>query len=618
MAIVNPRGWRELTGHPASLALARELETLAQLADGLPDGYAVYHGIHWTRLAAGTSIVDDIDFAIVGPSGRLLLIEQTAGFLGEGAAGLTRKKGGRELAVASSLAASVATLAGRLRRALSTPQGGSEPPAIEALFYCPDYTVRSPGTAGLPPERIVDAARRDQLPAIVREILEPAETAAAIGETAATAVTSQRAKLHRFLTDQLQLVPDASAIVGEAAALTTRLSGGLADWARKLHFAPFRLRVVGTAGSGKTQLALAAYADALAAGRRPLYVCYNRPLADHIAHVVDSGAVPGAPRGEVATYHQLCDRVARRLGRTPDFSQPGAFEKMERVLQDFAESAADERAAWTFDELIVDEGQDFRPEWAATLLRLLRPEGRAWWLEDPLQNLYARPPVALEPAADWVEIRADVNYRSPQDIVEQINRLLVLPEPIEAGSPLHSGPQGSAAGAFERLVYADEAGLVEQTKRAIGQCIAAGFRRDMIAVLSHRGRERSRLAARLQPDNRLGPYALRAFTGQYDLLGNPLYSEGEIVFDSLLRFKGQAAPCVVLTEMDFATLDEAARRRLFVGATRATMKLVLVLSEAAARALAAAEAAGEAGVEGDAAANGGLRGDASPAEENAR
>jgi RecA/RadA recombinase len=586
MADIHPHGWRELAGHPGSLSHARELETLAQLADGLPGGYAVYHGIHWTRLAAGTSIVDDIDFAIVGPSGRLLLIEQTAGFLNEGAAGLTRKKGGRDLAVGSSLAASVATLSGRLRRALSTPQGGSEVPAIEALFYCPDYTVRNPGTAGLPPERIVDAARREQLPAIVREILEQEDS---------TAAAPQHVKLHRFLTDQLQLVPDASAIVGEAAALTTRLSGGLADWARKLHFAPFRLHVIGTAGSGKTQLALAAYADALAAGRRPLYVCYNRPLADHIAHIVERASLAGGPQGEVATYHQLCDRVARRLGRTPDFSQPGAFEKIERVLQDFAESAADERAPWMFDELIVDEGQDFWPEWAATLLRLLKPEGRAWWLEDPLQNLYGRPPVALEPAADWVEIRADVNYRSPQDIVGQINRLLALPRPIEAGSPLHSGPQGSAADAFERLVYADEAGLVEQTKRAIGQCIAAGFRREMIAVLSYRGRERSRLAARLQPDNRLGPYALRAYTGQYDLLGNPLHSDGEIVFDSLLRFKGQAAPCVVLTEMDFATLDEPARRRLFVGATRATMKLVLVLSEAAAAALAAAENAAESG-----------------------
>jgi hypothetical protein len=45
----------------------------------------------------------------------------------------------------------------------------------------------------------------------------------------------------------------------------------------------------------------------------------------------------------------------------------------------------------------------------------------------------------------------------------------------------------------------------------------------------------------------------------------------------VLRFKGRAAPCVILTEIDFDSLDDKAMRRLFVGATRATMKLTLVV-----------------------------------------
>jgi hypothetical protein len=36
---------------------------------------------------------------------------------------------------------------------------------------------------------------------------------------------------------------------------------------------------------------------------------------------------------------------------------------------------------------------------------------------------------------------------------------------------------------------------------------------------------------------------------------------------------------VVFAEIDFEELDDKAVRRLFVGATRATMKLVLVISE---------------------------------------
>src|SRR6185436_9277788 len=192
-------------------------------------------------------------------------------------------------------------------------------------------------------------------------------------------------------------------------------------WARKIEFEPFRLRVIGTAGSGKTQLAMAVYRDAIRDGRRPLYVCYNRPLADHIALIVPPG-------GEVATYHQLGDRISRTLGHVPDFSQPGAFARIEGALDAYTPDEAGR-----FDEVIIDEGQDFEEGWAANLLRFLRPGGRAWWLEDPMQNLYARPPVFLP---GWVTLRSDTNYRSPKDILDALNRMLPLGSPVEAGSPL--------------------------------------------------------------------------------------------------------------------------------------------------------------------------------------
>ncbi|PLX72543.1 MAG: nuclease, partial [Azoarcus sp.] len=64
------------------------------------------------------------------------------------------------------------------------------------------------------------------------------------------------------------------------------------------------------------------------------------------------------------------------------------------------------------------------------------------------------------------------------------------------------------------------------------------------------------------------------------------YSEGELLIDSVYRFKGQSAPCVIFTEIDFEALDELTMRKLFVGATRATMKVIFVASERAAAVLA--------------------------------
>ena len=541
MAKVFPDGWRELS---ATGAAERELQTLAQLAVGLSDDYTVYHGVHWTQVERGSyAIYGEIDFAVVGPTGRVLLIEQKSGLLSETPGGLAKKYLDKEKNVPFQMARSADALHNRLRKACKDQET-----FVDSLLYCPDYTVREPGTAGIDPARIVDAAKKDHLLHIIRAIL------AASGE-----VLPAKEKIHRFLGDILQLVPQADAVVGAAQTLYTRLSGGLALWARRIECEPFRLRVIGTAGSGKTQLALSVYRDAVAAGRRPLYVCYNRPLADHIALI----APPG---GEVATYHQLADRVCRAQGEAPDFGAPGAFAQLEAALDGHTPDAAGR-----FDELVIDEGQDFQEGWAENLLRFLRPGGRAWWLEDPMQNLYGRASARLP---GWVSIRSDVNYRSPKDILDTLNRMLPLEHPAEAGSPL----TGSEV---DIVSYAGDADLIAKTVGAVTNCIRAGFRRQHIAVISYRGREHSKLA----PYDKLGPYALRAPTGRYDLLGNPVYTEGEVLIDSVLRFKGRAAPCVVLTEIDFEALDEAAVRRIFVGATRATMKLTLVVSEASAKVL---------------------------------
>jgi hypothetical protein len=85
--------------------------------------------------------------------------------------------------------------------------------------------------------------------------------------------------LHRAVVRFLGDVPAAGAGGTRWSARPmpyTRLSGGLAEWARRIECSP-RMRIIGTAGSGKTQLAMAAYRDALAAGRRPLTCATTAP-----------------------------------------------------------------------------------------------------------------------------------------------------------------------------------------------------------------------------------------------------------------------------------------------------------------------------------------------------
>ncbi|MFM0166305.1 ATP-binding domain-containing protein [Paraburkholderia sediminicola] len=545
MARIVPDDWKSLA---ATGAAARERETLALLEEALPDGYTVYHGVHWTRLNQNFSVFGEADFVIVSPAGRVMIVEQKTGFLRETKKGLVKVYLQTERNVAIALAHTVETLHRRFTAAF-----GAGTYFIEELLYCPDHIVKDVAIAGVNPARIVDATRKDRLAAIIREALPSDEPRLACAP-----------KIHHFFADELALTPDASALVGQAGTLVTRLAGGLASWARRLEFSPFRLRVIGTAGSGKTQLAVQVMKDAVARGQRPLYVCFNRPLADHIARVAP-------PEAKVANYHQLCDWIARDAGREPDFQSGDVFHQLETI---FAETPIDAR--WQFDVLIVDEGQDFQQPWVAALARLLRRDAAWWWLEDPLQNLYMREPVELP---GWTTLKETTNYRSPRDILDYVRDVVGASVPVAAGLASGSPFDGSD---ISLSVY-DEAnaaeGSIEATKRAITQALSLGFRKQDIAVISFRGREGSAMTAQ----DHLGPHRLRSFTGKYDLFGNPAYREGDVLFESIYRFKGQAAPCVILTEVDFESFDERIARKLFVGATRATMKLIIVASQRAAR-----------------------------------
>ena len=550
MAKVVPDGWREFDAGDASAAAERERATLTLLERALPAAYTVYHGVHWTRLDQGFSIYGDIDFVIVNAAGDMLAIEQRSGFLEEGPHGLVTRHRGRDRNVAVGIARSRHALQSRLAARLAGAPGGGVP-GLEYLLYCPDHFVRQPHTAGIEPDRIVDAATRDRLVPRILAILPPGEHGA------------RAAEVHRFLRDEIKLEADVSARLGLARERVTRVAGGLTQWARALDFSPYRLRVVGTAGSGKTQLALAEYRASIEAGRRPLYVCFNRPLADHLARIAPEG-------GLACTFHHLCERVLSEYGERPDYAMPDAFDAMIARAAEL-----DIPAALRFDTLIVDEGQDFSPAWAEQLWRHARDDARLIWLEDPMQNLYGRAPIELP---GWVTLHARSNFRSPRPVVRMLQSLLegVMPgaEHIEAASPFD-------ADEVELLVYDGAHPLTHRVKEAIRLCFAAGFRTEDVAIVSWRGRDQSEL---LRHD-RLGANALRSFTGQYDLLGQPEYSAGDVLIESVYRFKGQSAPAVILAEIDFETLDERALRKLFVGATRAMMKLVLVLSERAERQL---------------------------------
>jgi hypothetical protein len=521
------------TAHTAGQYVERQL--LSALARSLPAAYTLLHNVDWAAVHADREQHGEVDIVIVNRAGDLLLVEVKAGAVEFSRAGIVKRYGGARKNVSAQMHGQFAALKSRLREADLAVHLGH-------LLVLTHVQVDE-GTVQWPRERIVDSRDVPHLATRVMALLPPGVEG------------PQTERVLHFFENRFRVAPDVTALARHQQLVTARLAAGLATWVPRIASPSGIVRVDGTAGAGKSQLALRMLKDAEAEGRRGAYVCFNRALADHVARV--------APvRTQVQTFHELAQQVCRAVALAPDLNAEGAFEAMAAQAIELLQARAPD-----LDFLVVDELQDMQPAWVEALLWRLRPEGRALLLEDRDQRLYEdRPPFDIPEA---VGIECAENFRSPRALVRTINMLQLASREVEALGPV----EGEIP---EPIVCESPPAFERGTVRAVERCLAKGFALSDIAVVTLRGRERSQLLAR----ERLGPWTTRAFTGRFDVDGSALWTEGDLLVDTVRRFKGQSAPAIVLTECDIPQLTPLDRRLLFIGLTRARMHLEWVMTSA--------------------------------------
>ena len=269
-----------LPDHQIAPSLARELETLAGLKRLLPSSFAIFHGIHWSRAWAKATAFGEADFVIVNGAGDCLVVELKTGALEEGAGGLQKRYDGKAKSVTSQLTRTLDALRDKLRA-----QTGHNLSA-DYLLYCPDYRVQNLAAAGLDANRIVDAASKGSLVDHILALLADA------------ALDDHGRRIQRFFEQSLDLIPDIHARVSLGERCFVRSVGGLSDTVAAISGRPLRLAVRGTAGCGKSLVALRAFRDFEAKGKRPLLLCFNRDLKEKMK--VAAGA---STKGVVETFH---------------------------------------------------------------------------------------------------------------------------------------------------------------------------------------------------------------------------------------------------------------------------------------------------------------------------
>lgn len=515
-----------------------ELELLDRLEHGLSGAYSLFHSVDWSRGAGANERHGEIDIVAVNQGGDVLLIEVKSGEVEFRADGIYKAYGAKDKNVTAQIGMQYGAMRSRLNDARLNVH-------LHHLMVLPDMRVQTE-TAQWPRERIVDSAGMASIVSRIGELLGPGSSDSDVAD-----------RVLAFFANRFRVEPDVSAMAGRMQQASTRMSAGLATWVPRIEAPSGVIRVIGTAGSGKTQLALRLLSDADAARHKSAYLCFNRALADHMAQL--------APvRTPAETFHEFALRVARRAGHDIDFSQPGAFEGIATLgMAALAASEPD------LDLLVLDEVQDLQPEWVESLLSRLREGGRAVLLEDPEQQLYKdRESFDIESA---VIITSHENFRTPRALVKLINALHLTATEVDALAP-------TVGEMPDPIVYDAAEKIAACTVTAVERCLARGFALDDIAIVSMRGRERSAL----QGLERLGTWTLRRFTGRYDEGGGAIWTDGQLLIESVRRFKGQAASAVVLTECDIAEPDAMNRRLLFVGLTRARAHLEWVVSKSTA------------------------------------
>ena len=318
-----------------------------------------------------------------------------------------------------------------------------------------------------------------------------------------------------------------------------------------------RAAIVGPAGSGKTILALQVARRLAAGGNRTLLACFNWRLANYLHEQV--GVTPGL---EVFHFHGLCRDVAEKAGLAipPEPAEEAAAKRYYTdTLPGFLDEGA-RRLGPRFDAMVIDEAQDFRPEWWPKLMRLHTHEqdGYLFVFADSNQNLYGG--VVPEAMVD-LTLPLPANLRNTKPIHEFVSVFSKEAEP-----PQGRGPAGRPV---EVLGYRGEDDLAHLLGLVLKNLELDGVSLDDIVVLTPSRAAKSELRQRGRADG-------------YELADEP--TSGKVLTCTIHGFKGLERAVVILAEIGERHEQDLASY-LYVGGSRARNHLIVLAAEHVAREL---------------------------------
>ena len=521
---------------------AAELEVLVYLRDNLPDHFIVFHSVHWNLRQGRALHARETDFIIVNTNGRCLLIEQKMGSLVEQGGELYKQyNDGNVKDIATQIHDSRDGIRGQFKK-----QQKGHDIKLDYLLFCPNHHIQTLNASALEFDNIVDGSKRSKLAKIITDRLGGAGNQP--NETGKRAV--------QFFKQTMSMSPDVSSMQARHENRFVELSGQALEIVDSIDMSPLRLKINGTAGCGKTHIAMRFLEKAIKAGKKPLFVCYNHSLKDHIQSLVDTDIT-------VKTMHGLIHEFCSRPDVNIDYqSGTKTNDEWRELIDEVVVNTSDEHEEYDF--LVVDEGQDLGQEGFEFIYLFVKDNAGIVWLEDMDQNLgqsFGNSFIRDE----FIGVTLTRNYRSPISIYELINRTF----------PNRTTPGNAMLGlGFGLHGYKKAEDQIEMVAGIIEKHLEAGAKVEDIAIVSLRGMG----STAFKRIDKIAGQTIRKFSGTYNG-EEQVYTDGKITFETIRRFKGQQAPFVILVDVEPNDKSGWSLNALFCGMTRATLRLDIVGSE---------------------------------------
>jgi hypothetical protein len=527
-----------------SAALGRLRERLER---ALPDRVLVIVNASWVgRSVRGEPLRDGrADFAVLDPDRGLLLLNVVEGGLARDPHSGRWTRPGQADAIDDPFAALEPSAVGLrlLLGDLSAPTPAE--PVCGYAVVMPDVIVPSRGFGPHAPSTLViDQAGLDHIEARIDALFEHFETRAPArgnapsrwwwraAEELFVAPRSVRVRLRQRVTE----AQEAMITLGERQIEVLGMMGRIR-----------RATIFGPAGTGKTVLAIEKARMLARQGATVLLTCYNKALGSHLRAELEGERAITAMH-----FHELCWQFGgyEARGTEPPVQREARQRFFDEVLPaGLADAMA--RGGPRFDCVVVDEAQDFLPNWWPALDACCHDGDRSirYLFYDDQQCLRDHRPAV--PGADQALVLS-TNWRNSKAIHDHLRALMPGLDSIRcvspAGVPVEIEPTTPNLGAALRRVM-------------MRLCGEGGVRPDDIVVLTGHAPARSRILALDQP---IGPVRLTA--------GD---EAGAVRIRSVQAFKGLEAPVVVLAELD-AYGPEKRHALYYAGASRAQGHLVVL------------------------------------------